>query len=546
MPNTNDNNTTLIKTNLFLCAEKLGIPSSEINDNINTKNINQFAEMVQILDDYSVNMAPMPVEFLKGWIEIKNGNYSNAAEMLIFPHEAAPMEAPANINEEKVYHSFYREDEIYEEGCALGKTRMIRAFISNLSEKERKLFLDIFSGGSPNYRPIQIVIAERALLANHYKKAADILSKTISLYYDDVYVQRLFLHATGQEIKTLHLQDKFCEKPFKFLDACQGGEAYLCNKSWLPISIGNFFHEGPKQIWNSEIAQKIRKSILDGSYRYCSPMACPLLTKLPKRTDIKDKQLKSIINNNSIQTELDTIRRVGISYDRSCNLQCPSCRNDLIVAKGEWKQQLEKLGNEKIIPLLKKASVASITGSGDAFGSKHHLSILKRLNKKEFPNLKLHIMTNGQLLTPKMWDSVPALNDMIDVLFVSIDGATKKTYEKLRLGGNYERICENMKFIGRKRKELDNFRLDINVVVQEENFEELKYLISMAKEWNVDIVTLYRLRQWGTYSSEEYLRRDIYNPNHPRHNEFVEYLKDPVFREPIVQPWDTANLIPPK
>src|SRR4051794_31621476 len=68
---------------------------------------------------------------------------------------------------------------------------------------------------------------------------------------------------------------RFCAKPFRHLEIAAGGDAYLCCSGWLPESVGNVGNESIASIWNGARAQKVRRSILDGSFAFCG--ACPLL-----------------------------------------------------------------------------------------------------------------------------------------------------------------------------------------------------------------------------------------------------------------------------
>src|SRR5690242_17931823 len=62
---------------------------------------------------------------------------------------------------------------------------------------------------------------------------------------------------------------KFCDRPFQWLDPQQDGEVFVCCPAWLPKSIGNLNDSTPSEVWNSKAARDIRKSIIDGSFKYC-------------------------------------------------------------------------------------------------------------------------------------------------------------------------------------------------------------------------------------------------------------------------------------
>jgi hypothetical protein len=77
------------------------------------------------------------------------------------------------------------------------------------------------------------------------------------------------------------------------------------------------------------------------------------------------------------------------------------------------------------------------------------------------------------------------------------------------------------------------------MVVQQNNFDEMIRFIEMGKRFHVDTVYSHHLVNWGTFSDQEFADRAIHLPNHPRHRELLEVLRDPVFEDPIVY---VANL----
>ena len=147
------------------------------------------------------------------------------------------------------------------------------------------------------------------------------------------------------------LSDRFCERPFDFFEAHDliTGKAFVCCPTWLPTSIGNLTEDSVEDVFNSEEAQEIRESILDGSFCKCDHKLCPLIqsNSLPKKEGIKDKRHRKIIDEN-ITKDLEPIY-YNLCYDESCNLQCPSCRaNKFFLKEGPDYERKIKI-QEKII-----------------------------------------------------------------------------------------------------------------------------------------------------------------------------------------------------
>ena len=130
--------------------------------------------------------------------------------------------------------------------------------------------------------------------------------------------------------------------------------------------------------------------------RYCSKIHCSFLVNrsLPKRGEVTDPRHRQILDQRLMVLPWRP-KRVLLSHDRSCNLSCPSCRREILVADKDEVARLNELFETTLAPLLRDADSVHVTGSGDAFGSAHFRYVLKRLNRREFPRLRLMLQTNG-------------------------------------------------------------------------------------------------------------------------------------------------------
>src|SRR5206468_11023436 len=79
----------------------------------------------------------------------------------------------------------------------------------------------------------------------------------------------------------------------------------------------------------------------------------------------------------------------------------------------------------------------------------------------------------------------------------------------------------------------------ISMVVQDNNFREMPDFVRLGQRLSFDVVYFSQLVNWGTFSDEEFRRRAVHRPGHPRYREFVALLQDRLFDVPIV---DLGNL----
>lgn len=327
-----------------------------------------------------------------------------------------------------------------------------------------------------------------------------------------------------------------CSKPFEWFEATERSNSYpvfLCCSGWLPIPAGDLKYKNAVEVWNSNSAKEIRKSVTDGSFRYCRKEFCGHLTEVSGPVKyVDDEELEEL--QAKVETP-DMPLYLNCSYDKSCNLSCPSCRTELIMAKGKQREEIGKFGMDLINTLGSNLSQIYITGSGDPFASKHYLEVLTSGVLTQYTNVELYLHTNAQLFTEETWKKLKMGKERLQILEVSIDAATKETYSENRKPGNWDVLNENMKFL-KKLKESDLIEsFQISFVLQANNFREMGDFIKLGKSWSVDSVYFSTINNWGAFSNQEYLNRAIHKKSHPEHHLLLEELSkidksDPVIR----------------
>lgn len=321
-------------------------------------------------------------------------------------------------------------------------------------------------------------------------------------------------------------EDYICSIPFNYTEVFDDRQ-YLCCPSWLPVDIWD--GKSINSSFKSNKAKEVRESIINGSYKYCDKKQCPYLSGLKNNKYSKNFVKKTKLNSDYFRKK-DDIETVNFCFDRSCNFQCPSCRNELINYQGNDRNQvdkkLEEITNE-ISPNIKKLY---LTGTADPFYSKSFREFLRTLDSNKFKNLNsIHLHTNGSLWDEKMWNKLKAIHPFVKSCEISIDAATKETYEnKTRIGGNWEVLLENLEFITK----IDTIKFFIfSFVVQDTNFREMKQFYEMItnymKKSKSKFDVFYNaITNWGTYTEDEYNEKNVTNSTHKQHNEFLIILDE--------------------
>jgi MoaA/NifB/PqqE/SkfB family radical SAM enzyme len=302
---------------------------------------------------------------------------------------------------------------------------------------------------------------------------------------------RLFDHYGIDTTKDLKIAN-VCPRPYDTVLIDKRGSCYACEcHSWLPQSIGNLQIKSLEEIVGGDMHQHLRGSVADGTYRYCNEHQCSYIR-----------------SGAMLHGRPDRIQHIRLAIDDSCNLRCPSCRKDMIFHKEGSAYKLGIRLANKINEWLhdhKHPIQVHIGSDGDPFASHVYRHFMEQTPERD--NIKYSILTNG-LLFKEFHDKIPHVINNLQELGVSIDGATKETYEKLRLGGKWEKILEGLKCMAdQKRKH--GFRFILHFVVQKDNYHEMENIIDLGEQYGADRVWLNKIEDWGT--SDDFHSQDIWS-----------------------------------
>lgn len=311
------------------------------------------------------------------------------------------------------------------------------------------------------------------------------------------------------------LHQYVCLNPFNYLEIHKKN-VFSCCPSWLPTPVGD--PNNLSEIWNGTVLKNIQNSIIDGTYSYCNKELCPYLSEL-------------IYNENagevfSIKTETAPYKngpsRIGLCFDSSCNLSCPSCRKSVIIEDPASLEIIDKTMDDIINVFGGTIKQLSIAGTAEPFVSKTFRNFLINFNKEKFPKLgAIYLQTNGTLLNEEMWNKIANSQNIIYAVSVSIDAATKETYNIVRKGGNWNVLLENLSFISSLNK-MKYF----SFVVQKANYKEMELfynLICNLHPVGEFCVYFSKINDWDVMGENEYKMAQVWDEEHP---EFEMFLKE--------------------
>lgn len=180
---------------------------------------------------------------------------------------------------------------------------------------------------------------------------------------------------------------------------------------------------------------------------------------------------------------------VTINTSTGCNLSCPYCevgKGDLLRPAGLMSQQHH---DSIMTPLLETLFIARYFGTGESLLNPR---LPEMIGISRDAGVYSVISTN---LSLKLSDTYidRLLDSGLTLLSVACDGASRETYEKYRIGGDFDLVMNNMKrFIARKQaRGLQYPLIEWRFLVFSHNEHEVATARGMAREMGVDILDFY-------------------------------------------------------
>ena len=203
-----------------------------------------------------------------------------------------------------------------------------------------------------------------------------------------------------------------------------------------------------------------------------------------------------------------------------CNLKCIMCDHPSMKRE---KKHMDMSVYTKTIDDMASLGLGRIGLS--RFGEPlMHPSIIEMIEYARRRGIRrVSMSTNATLLTERLAEDL--IRSGLDDLAISIDGASKETFERIRVGANYDKVVANVERLMEIRKRLGAARplVRVNAVLMEENKEEYPEILA---KWRpiVDGVRVSLMASYGDVQA------------HSTVGDFNELVKDNRIR-PCPQLW---------
>ena len=170
-----------------------------------------------------------------------------------------------------------------------------------------------------------------------------------------------------------------------------------------------------------------------------------------------------------------------------CALRCPLCPT----GKGEpgrKKGMMSLTTYKKIIDEMGRHLISlDLFNWGEPLLNKDIYEMIAYAHRQ---NIVTSVSTNFQSFSEN--DAERLISSGLDILILSIDGASQESYEKYRVGGDFRKAIEHISILVKKKKEKGSARPYIcwQFLVMRHNEHEVEAAKKMAQDLGIDSITI--------------------------------------------------------
>ncbi len=181
-----------------------------------------------------------------------------------------------------------------------------------------------------------------------------------------------------------------------------------------------------------------------------------------------------------------------------CNLKCPMCPS----GNGDMKRELGKMSLEDFIKVIDEIGSyiiqVQLWNQGEPFINRSFLDFIAYANSK---GIMTHTSTNGHYIRTDQ-QAEDLVNSGLDQLIFSMDGTNKESYEKYRVGGNFDVVLDALQKITGAKKRLKSKTplVELQFIVFKHNQSEIDDIIGLSKKLGINRLSF---KTAQVYSSEQ-------------------------------------------
>lgn len=190
---------------------------------------------------------------------------------------------------------------------------------------------------------------------------------------------------------------------------------------------------------------------------------------------------------------------LNLEVTTRCNLHCVMCPHGLGVM-GETRDVGQAV-IDSLWPWFEHSQILHLTGIGEPLLAGPFWDILQRLKSQHLTSTKVHIHTNGVLLSDH---NIARLLDLpLSIIYFSIDSPDPDTYYRIR-GVSLEKVLQGVRRLikGAQDKGRHDLIFGIVMVLMRENMAQLPQMVRLAADLGIPIVNPQHLVDMGSMQWE--------------------------------------------
>lgn len=309
----------------------------------------------------------------------------------------------------------------------------------------------------------------------------------------------------------------------------KNGDVRIC--AWAGYyNIGNLLDNSFEELFAKEKTKKFFNTLREQTYDYCNEEDCPY-------------QANGILETNMMDfNEYPKIPHIlSVSYDTHCDYNCTCC---VQYDNSPVDKNKQKKIEEEIVKILPDVTELSANGNGEFFCSESTMRVVNAWHPKDKEHAKFELETNGSLFTPSNWAKISNIGNFNLSVAITVMSFEEKAYQYLSgTKMHVSNVIDNLKFVKHLREQGIINQLEIATVVQERNFRMLpEFTRRCLEEFGADRVRIRRFLPQKAMDENIEWFFDVRNPRHPYYQEYLDVMKDPIFKDPRVFNWTGDHL----
>jgi MoaA/NifB/PqqE/SkfB family radical SAM enzyme len=170
-----------------------------------------------------------------------------------------------------------------------------------------------------------------------------------------------------------------------------------------------------------------------------------------------------------------------IEVSTCCNLKCTMCEHTYWCEKN---QNMTFDQFKKILDQFPQLKWIGMTGIGESYLNPEYPKMLDYVKKK---GIYVENFDNFCFVDEEKSRQMVELG--MDKLYVSLDAATKETYEKIRVGANFDKVINNIVTLDKIKREKNSYfpELWFHFIISKDNKHEAVQYLEMIDKLNIDV-----------------------------------------------------------